>query len=147
MAFDKAVIRIVSSDEFTDENFGALARAVSVHQKWPRPFNAEHFFAWAHQMIEADVLQVYATESSVIGLMIFPHPFTGLKDGVISFWWSTGDPHSKALWAYVELKARQACCERIATSVYGDVNSDKIARLYRMKGLVASEQSFVKFLR
>lgn len=147
MAFDKAVIRRLSAEEFTDEMFGWIPRHVSENQKWPRPFNADHFFNWARQLMDADFLQVYATEGCIIGLMIFPHPFTGLKDGVISFWWSAGDPRSAELWKCVELKARQAGCERIATSVYGSVNADKIARLYRMKGLELSEQSFVKFLR
>lgn len=97
--------------------------------------------------MEMDILQVYATDKSVIGMTTFPHLFTGLKDAVIAFWWSDNDPRSSELWKHVELKARQACCERIATSVYGSVNAEKIARLYRMKGMELSEQSFVKFLR
>lgn len=147
MAFDKAVTQVIGIEDFTDERFGWLPRKISVQQKWPRPFNAEHFFEWSRRMVEAGVLQVYATEKSVIGLTVFPHLFTGLKDGVIAFWWSDNDPRSAELWRYVELKARQAGCERIATSVYGSVNSEKIARLYRMKGLELAEQSYVKFLR
>lgn len=147
MAFDKAVIKALAENEFTDEMFGWLPRKISVQQKWPRPFNADHFFRWSRMMMKSGVLQVYATEGSILGMTVFPHLFTGLKDGVVAFWWSDNDPHSTELWKYVELKARQAGCERIATSVYGSVNADKIARLYRMKGMELSEQSFVKFLR
>jgi hypothetical protein len=146
MAFDKAVIQEVSQFDFTAENFLRLAKRIERRQKWPRPFDADHFFPACRGMMIQNLLKVWGCGDAAIGGLFVKNLYAGTLDGIVLFWWSLDGEKSEKLWGLFEREARKCGCDRIATSTFGDVRAEALGRLYRRKGFEESERVYTKFL-
>lgn len=146
MAFDKVVIQELSTAEFTEYNFLALARSVESQQNWPRPLDPKHFFGTAHNLMNNGVLKVWGCQSAVLGGLFVKNLFAGTPDGIVMFFWSFDGKAAKKLWGIFREEAKRQKCVRIATSTFGAVRSEAMKRMYRMKGLTESECVYTQFL-
>jgi hypothetical protein len=91
-------------------------------------------------------MKVWAGDQSVLGAIFVPHFFCDIRQAIVLFWWSDNDPESDKLREAFEAEAALENCERVASCVFGEVNNDLIARLYRRKGYKWSEVVYAKFL-
>ena len=83
-------------------------------------------------------------ERSIIGGLVFPHPFSGRKVFQEMFWRSEGGGEGVRLLAEAERMAREMGAER-ALMLAIDTMPD-IDRLYQRRGYVPAERSYIKGL-
>ncbi len=132
--------------EFTVDRFMTLAKRMEERQKWPKPFDPDHFFPVCRGMMVQGLLKVWGCDDALISGLYCKNLYAGTLDGLVLFWWSLDGSKSELLWKEFEAEARKRGCERIATSTFGSVRAEALKRLYRRKGFSESEIGFTKFL-
>jgi hypothetical protein len=144
---DLGAIKELSTGDFSEHNFTALARSVEGQQNWSRPFDPKHFFGVAHNLMNNGVLKVWGCQSAVLGGLFVRNIFSGTPDGIVMFYWSFDGKASKQLWNLFTEEAKRLDCVRIASSTFGPVRVEAMKRLYRMKGMTESECVYTRFLK
>ncbi len=140
------MIQEIPTYDFTPERFLSLAKRMEDQQKWPRPFDPDHFFPSCRGMMGTGLLKVWGCDDALIGGLYVKNLYAGFLDGIVLFWWSVDGSKSELLWKAFEDEARKRGCDRLATSTFGSVRAEALKRLYRRKGFTDSENVFTKFL-
>jgi hypothetical protein len=141
-----APCKALTKEEFTAEKFLPLIRDVEVRQKWPRPFNPDHFFPTVHGMLDSGMLKIWGCESAVLGGLFISNLWSGLSEGLVLFWWARQGVNTEPLRIEFEAEAERRKVTRVSTAIFGGVRSKAMERLYRMKGYEPSEIIYGKFL-
>ena len=135
------MIRRVEPDDLTAENWQPLGEAIQERQKWPKPLNGGYFFPEVQRLMRMGIAEAWGSidRQTLLIALFTTNPFTGERGGMVFCWWSLG-PGSNEAFDLFEWEAQRRKCAHTYVSVFGEVRSEAIERLYRRKGFVPHER-------
>lgn len=143
------MIQRLTPGDMTANRWYPLAQAISQRQKWVRPMKPEWFFPQIEKWLRLGLAEAWGSDDNktLLIALFTPNAYTGEMGGMVFVWWSLSNGKtSNQMFNQFEMEARRRGCAHIYSSVFGEVRSEAINRLYRMKGFEPHEQVFRKFL-
>lgn len=140
------MIRELAPNEFTQERFLPLLRAVDGCVYQEKEHNPEFFFPKWRELMGYGVARAWEGTGCMIGAFITPDIFRASPVAMVVFWGAT--PEGKKtrdplrLLAAVEKAARKSGCGRVSSAAHADMNHGPMCELYRRRGYRLQETVF-----
>lgn len=138
----------LKSQDFTTERFGHLVE--SVVWEAGRTVNLRHFFENWQLWMDFGIARTWAAEGCILGALIAPDVFSGVKRASVIFWFSLPSVRKSAVTGRVfkvfEDAVREAGCVDIQSAAHAALDPLGREAGYLRHGFVKSETVYTKEL-